>query len=76
MQTLSMANVPWYFCATSKCYRVRKGFRFPGFDAEPAPHVADVAQLQQVVERLATELTATAESLRRFSEHLAKPPTE
>ena len=76
MQTLSMANVPWYFCATSKCYRVRKGFRFPGFDAEPAPHVADVAQLQKVVERLATELTATAESLRRFSEKLAKLPTE
>ena len=72
MQTLSMANVPWYFCPTSKCYRVRPGFRFPGFDAEPDSHGNDVARLKQMVERLATELTATAESLRRFSDDLTR----
>ena len=32
MQTLSMANVPWYFCKDGQCYRVRPGFRFPGLD--------------------------------------------
>ena len=32
LQTLSMANVPWYFCNESKCYRVRKGYRFPGVE--------------------------------------------
>jgi len=76
MQTLSMANVPWYFCPTSKCYRVRKGFRFPGLDAEPETPVADVAQLKQMAERLATELTAMAESLRRLSGDLTKLPKD
>ncbi|MFO0455635.1 MAG: HTH domain-containing protein, partial [Planctomycetota bacterium] len=32
MQTLSMANVPWYFCKDTECYRVREGFRFPGLE--------------------------------------------
>lgn len=32
MQTLTMANVPWYFCKESECYRVREGFRFPGLE--------------------------------------------
>ena len=70
-----MANVPWYFCNESKCYRVRPGYRFPGLVSSAETSLADVAQLQKTVERLATELTATAESLRRFSENLAKPPT-
>ena len=71
-----MANVPWYFCNESKCYRVRPGYRFPGFASSVEASVADVAQLQKTVERLATELTATAESLRLFSENLAKPPND
>lgn len=35
LQTLAMANVPWYFCKKYQCYRVRAGFRFPGL--EPGP---------------------------------------
>ena len=76
MEVLAMANVPWYFCNESKCYRVRPGYRFPGFASSVEASVADVAQLQKTVERLATELTATAESLRLFSENLAKPPND
>lgn len=32
MQTLAMANVPWYFCKDNEWYRVREGFRFPGLE--------------------------------------------
>lgn len=32
MATLSMANIPWYFCKDTECYRVRDGFRFPGLE--------------------------------------------
>src|SRR5258708_6880069 len=31
MQTLSMAGVPWYVSKEHECYRVRPGFKFPGF---------------------------------------------
>lgn len=48
MQTLAMANVPWYFCKKDECYRVRPGFRFPGLDKElvPAPERPGAGKLE------------------------------
>jgi hypothetical protein len=44
MQTLAMANVPWYFCKDGQCYRVRPGFRFPGLDVSAkSPPLSDNA---------------------------------
>jgi len=44
LQTLSMAEVPWYFDEEAQSYRVRPGFRFrglePGRQAESHVHVA------------------------------------
>jgi len=74
MQTLSMANVPWYFCPTSKCYRVRKGFRLPGIDGDgdPTPNAVDVGQLKAQVDRLTVDVAATLDVLRRISGDLDK----
>lgn len=72
MQSLSMANVPWYFCKEEGCYRVRPGFRFPGVDAgtEPA-QVTNPLALKHAVETLVEDLTRTVRALRRFSDELS-----
>ena len=67
LQTLSMANVPWYFCNESKCYRVRKGYRFPGVEVVNDTNSVDVGQLKEMIDRLTVELTSTVDSLRRIS---------
>lgn len=70
MQTLAMANVPWYFCKKDECYRVRAGFRFPGFEGniEP-PETLRPAEILRAAEVLANELSVFQESLRRFCSH-------
>ena len=72
MQTLSMANVPWYFCKEDGCYRVRPGFRFPGAESGEQPPITNLAALKSTVDTLLKELTRTAESLQRFSDTLSK----
>jgi len=72
MQTLSMASVPWFFCPTSKCYRVRKGFRLPGIDGDPTPNTVAVGQLKAQVDRLTVDVAATLDVLRRISGDLEK----
>lgn len=34
LQTLSMAEVPWFFSKEDACYRVREGFVFPSLNAD------------------------------------------
>jgi predicted DNA-binding transcriptional regulator YafY len=70
LQTLSMAGVPWYFCAETKCYRLRKGYRLPGVAMEGKEKVVDVQQLKGVVDRLTSDLSTAIDSLRRFSSEL------
>lgn len=72
MQTLSMANVPWYCCKEDGCYRVRPGFRFPGVDGVVAPsHVTNPLALKGAVETLLAELTRTVRALKCFSDDLS-----
>jgi predicted DNA-binding transcriptional regulator YafY len=67
MQTLSMANIPWYFCKNNECYRVRPGFRFPGFEGNNEPQeTLRPAELRRAAEVLANDLSVFLESLRRF----------
>lgn len=72
MQTLSMANVPWYFCKDHQCYRVRPGFRFPGLDTvdrlnseQPSPKV-DLKAIEEVIQQGEKLL----ESMRQIYEQL------
>ena len=72
MQTLSMAGVPWYFCKDNQCYRVRPGFRFPGFipaiDSGVASkeNMIDATKLREECERLKTSLSQFCDVLRQF----------
>lgn len=73
MQTLSMANVPWYFCKEDGAYRVQPGFRFAGLDdREKELSVTNPATLKVAVDTLLKDLSRTAESLRKFSEELSR----
>lgn len=31
METLTLSGIPWFYCKKDECYRVRPGFKFPGF---------------------------------------------
>ena len=70
LQTLSMAGVPWYFCAETKSYRLRKGYRLPGVEMNGSGKSLDVKNLKGMVDRLTTDLSTAIESLRRFSSEL------
>lgn len=68
LQTLAMANVPWYFCKKDECYRVREGFRFPGLDpglrrSQPGGEAPDT---QELARKILGELEKVTESLRHF----------
>jgi len=71
MQTLSMANVPWFFCKDEGCYRVRPGFRLPGADTKghEVPAI-DRKALKGTVDALVCELNRTVSLLTRLSEDL------
>ena len=70
LQTLSLAGVPWSYDADARCYRVPRGFKFPGLDIDNESKVADIGQLRTMVEKLSKDLAATSETLRRFTEDL------
>jgi hypothetical protein len=73
MEALAMANVPWYFCTESKCYRVRSGFKMPGVDGVERPgQIAHPAQLKQAVDTVLRDLTKAVDSLKAFSEELER----
>ena len=73
MQTLSMANVPWYFCKEEGCYRVRSGFRFPGVeDPETTAAFANPAGLKNAIDTLLKDLARALASLQRVSEELGE----
>lgn len=73
MQTLSMANVPWYYSKESECYRVRPGFRFPGL--EPATkadgELTDTRVILPAIQKLLEDGERFLASLRLFHETLS-----
>jgi len=76
MQTLSMANIPWFFCSETKCYRVRPGFKMPGIDGvDGLGQIAHPVQLKQAVDKALRDLTRAVESLRAFSDELGRSST-
>ena len=73
MQTLSMANVPWYFCKEDGCYRVRSGFRFPDVEeTDRSSTVTDPAAIKRAVNSLLRELTRMSDSFRLVRDELGK----
>ena len=76
MEVLAMANVPWYFCNETKCYRVRPGFKMPGIDGvDGLGQIAHPVQLKQAVDKALRDLTRAVESLRAFSDELGRSST-
>lgn len=73
LQTLSMAGVPWYFDEQSRAYRVRPGFKFPGFD-QGTKSVSATKQLpvelEPMIEQLIADGTAFVETLQRVLDTL------
>jgi predicted DNA-binding transcriptional regulator YafY len=72
LQTLSLAGVPWYFDETTRCYRVRPGYRFPGLEdmttsgdasPEPAALAAAARQLRLDGERFLASLRDFCDTL-------------
>ena len=72
MQTLSMANVPWYFCKDTECYRVRPGFRFPGLETATKAdgELTDTRLVLPAVQKLLEDGERFLASLRQFHETL------
>ena len=72
LQTLSMAGVPWHFDEQLKCYRVRKGFRFPGavLEANDKPTLtpADLVAAQRMAGRLRDDLRRAADTVAEFDD--------
>lgn len=64
MQTLSMANVPWYFCKDGQCYRVRPGFRFPGLDVSvKSPPLSEDANDSETLINTAKQVIAEGRNM-------------
>jgi hypothetical protein len=82
MQTLSMANVPWYFCKQTGSYRVRQGFRFPGIDGSgPVEAIRKPEAMVAAIDGVLAELGRFTEALKGYREELAgldkaSPPAE
>lgn len=75
LQTLSMAGVPWYFDETSRAYRVRPGFKFPGLEQPSQPFDQEACPpLDPAVEKLIKDGEAFADSLQRFLDTLRRLP--
>ena len=82
MESLSLANVPWFFCKQTGAYKVRKGFRFPGIDGnDPDEPIRKPEAALAAVDGVLAELTRFTEALRGYRNELAalggqKPPTD
>ena len=70
LQTLSMAGVPWHFDEKLRCYRVRKGFRMPGEEADIGSKSnltpADLVAAQRMAGRLRDDLQRAADTAGEF----------
>jgi len=72
LQTLSMANVPWFYCKQTGSYRVRPEFRFPGMDGgEPERAIPKPAAVMGAVDGVLAELSKLTDTLRGFRDKLA-----
>ena len=73
MQTLSMANVPWYFCRQTGSYRVRQGFRFPGIDGSgPVDAIRKPEAMVAAIDGVLAELERFTEALKGYREELTQ----
>lgn len=75
MQILSMSGVPWYYCKTNECYRVRSGFKFPAIDTTPQLGTAKIRSANSdailaKTKRLLADGERLFAALREFSELL------
>lgn len=71
MQTLSMANVPWYFCKDGQCYRVRPGFRFPGLDVSAkSPPLSENPSAPDTLIHMARQVIADGKNMIASLTHL------
>ena len=70
MQTLSMANVPWYFCKVNECYRIRPGFRFPGLESSGSanPQAPSSGDITPATHHILDECKRLIETLTSFAE--------
>jgi predicted DNA-binding transcriptional regulator YafY len=79
LQTLSMAGVPWYFDNQAECYRVRRGFTFPGIEGGVSLKGTKPANLATELQPIAKKLVADGEefvaSLRQFLDALDGTPS-
>lgn len=73
MQTLTMAEVPWYYSREEECYRVRAGFKFPGVDSKDPPLTVVDGLDPKVTRRLVEDSHRLIESLKLFLNSLEQP---
>lgn len=76
MQTLAMANVPWYFSKEEQCYRVRPGFKFPGIDpsAQTSAGSRDRSRIIAAASKVIEDGEQFLKGLREFCEVLRTMP--
>lgn len=73
LQTLTLAGVPWYFCAESQCYRVRPGYRFPGMEDTPkARSTKSAGESSSDARHILAHSKALMESLAAFCDALER----
>lgn len=72
LQTLSMAGVPWYFDESSRSYRVRPGYKFPGLEGITSigGKSVETDSLAAAAQQLLQDGERFMESLRTFCERL------
>lgn len=78
LQTLAMANIPWYYCKVHGCYRVREGFKFPGLDPgmKKLQPTGNSSEIQHLARKILGDLEKVTETLRHFCRALETPPRE
>lgn len=75
LQTLSMAGVPWYFDESTRCYRVRAGYRFAAIlESTHVDAPKQIPNLSLSTASLVAELESVLRSLKEFQRHF--PPTD
>lgn len=71
LQTLSAGGVPWYFDESSRAYRVRPGFKFPGLEPKDLSSIRSDG-IEPAVVKLIADGDAFLTSLRDFLDLLKK----
>jgi len=77
LQTLSLAGVPWHFDESCRAYRVRPGYKFPGFDSSDSTqsHQPAPKSVQNAAKQLLKDSERFVQSLRAFCETIESAGT-